>query len=471
MMGRFETRLLPALSYATLTSAIVSSLGMLLVPSVSVEMHVSVSAAQWMLTINLLVGAVATPIMGRLSDGPHKKRMLLTSLGIILLGSVIAAAAPNFAVFLVGRCLQGLAYGIVPVAIATARRYLPEDKVRLGISSLSIVVSTGLGLGYPLTGILAGTLGFRSAFVFAAVFLVSAVIVVWVVVPNGPDERAPQRAFDFVGATLLGGGLAAVVLAVSEGSNWGWSSAAVIALLAGAGVLLTAWALVEWRVTTPLINLRVMRNGDVLLANATAIGLGAAMYVNLSIISLVAQAPSSTGYGLALPVFWAGFVMLPLSVGSLAANRFVRVVSTRIPMARLLLLGMGIVAGSAILLWSLHRHLWEIMIWMLLFGVGVGMAYAAMPALIAKVVAAEALGSAVSFNQVLRTMGGSLGSALSGAVLAAHLAPDLRPTTTAITTSLAIGAGGCVLVFAAVGANQLKRRLTAPRSAMSQAAR
>ncbi|MGO2643187.1 MFS transporter, partial [Brevibacterium aurantiacum] len=70
-------RLLPALVYAALSTAVVSSLGMLLVPTISTEFHVSISAAQWMLTINLLVGAIVTPVMGRLSDGPHKKRLLV----------------------------------------------------------------------------------------------------------------------------------------------------------------------------------------------------------------------------------------------------------------------------------------------------------------------------------------------------------------------------------------------------------
>ena len=92
-----------ALVYAALTSSIVSSLGMLLVPSVSAEFGIPVSTAQWMLTANLLVGAVATPIMGRLADGPHTRKLLLTSLGVIFLGSIIATVAPNFTVFLLGR--------------------------------------------------------------------------------------------------------------------------------------------------------------------------------------------------------------------------------------------------------------------------------------------------------------------------------------------------------------------------------
>jgi predicted MFS family arabinose efflux permease len=128
-------RLEAALAYAALSTAVVSSLGMLLVPTIAEAMGVSVSTAQWMLTVNLLVGAVATPVMGRLSDGPKQKRMLLVALAIILLGSVVAALATDFTVFLIGRALQGLTYGIVPVTIAVARRYLDEAAVQPAISS------------------------------------------------------------------------------------------------------------------------------------------------------------------------------------------------------------------------------------------------------------------------------------------------------------------------------------------------
>ena len=346
--------LVPALVYAALSTAIVSSLGMLLVPTISREMDVSVGTAQWMLTINLLVGAVATPVMGRLSDGPHKKRLLLWSLSIILAGSVVAAVAPNFTVFLIGRALQGLTYGIVPVTIALARRYVAADKVRFSISSLSVTVATGIGVGYPLTGIIAGLFDFRFAFWFAALFVVTAILVVFRVVPPGPDEQAPRLPFDYPGAGLLGLGLGALLLGVSEGPNWGWGSPWTIGAFIVAAAVLTAWVRTELRTQHPLINLRVFRNGEVLLANGTAIGLGAAMYIGLSISSLVAQAPASTGYGIALPVLWAGFVMFPLSVGSFSANRLVRRLSHRIRLATLLPIGAGMMAAAGMLLWFAH---------------------------------------------------------------------------------------------------------------------
>jgi predicted MFS family arabinose efflux permease len=443
-------RLVPALIYAALSTAVVSSLGMLLVPSIAGEMDVSVSTAQWMLTVNLLVGAVATPAMGRLSDGPHRKRLLLWSLAIVFVGSVLAAVAPNFTMFLVGRALQGLTYGIVPVTIALARRYVAADKVQVSISSLSVTVATGLGIGYPLTGIIAGLFDFRLAFWFAALFVVTAFIVVLRAIPAGPDEQAVRVPFDYQGAGLLGLGLGGLLLAVSEGPNWGWGSPWTIGFFILAAVILTAWARAGLRKRHPLVNLRVLRNGEVLLANCTAIGLGAALYIGLSISSLVAQAPASASYGIALPVFWAGFVMFPLSVGSFSANRLVRRLARRISLTTLLPVGAGTVMASGMLLWFAHTELWEILVGMLVFGLGMGASYAAMPALIARSVAAEELGSSVSFNQVLRTVGSSFGTAIAGAVLAANMAPDLQPTGAGISTTFAIGALLCAAVFAAL---------------------
>ncbi|MGY5319821.1 MFS transporter [Neomicrococcus lactis] len=97
-----------------------------------------------------------------------------------------------------------------------------------------------------------------------------------------------------------------------------------------------------------------------------------------------------------------------------------------------------------------HAQLWEILLGMLVLGLGMGASYAAMPGLIARSVAAEELGSSVSFNQVLRTVGSSFGTAVSGAVLAAHMAPDAHPTAEGINLTLAISAGLAAVVFIAL---------------------
>lgn len=450
MIATTQPRLLPALIYAAMTTSIVSSLGMLLVPSIAADMHVAVGAAQWMLTVNLLVGAVATPIIGRLSDGPHTRRILLICFAVILLGSVVAAVAPNFAVLLVGRALQGLSYATVPVTIVLARRHLPPTKVDAAISALSVTVATGLGVGYPLTGVLASLLNYRAAFWFAAIFVASALFVVWRAVPK-TEASGPRRHFDVIGAALLSAGLATLLTGMSQGSAWGWTSSGTVGMFLASAAALTGWATVEVRSHDPLIDLRVLRSPEVALANATAIGLGATMYMSLSIASIIAQAPTSTGFGIGLPLFWAGFVMLPLSAGSLLGNRFVRRLGSG-RMTAMLPAGASLMAASAVMLWLSNDLLWEILLGMALFGVGMGSAYAAMPALVARNVATTEVGSAVSFNQVLRTVGGAIGSATAGAILVA------RPGPEGITYALGVSAIGGVVVFVALMINQLRRR-------------
>lgn len=451
-------RLEAALVYATLSTAVVSSLGMLLVPTIAGAMDVTVSTAQWMLTVNLLVGAVATPVMGRLSDGPRQKRLLLGALVIILAGSVVAALAPNFTVFLIGRALQGLTYGIVPVTIAVARRHLSEATVKPAISSLSVTVSMGLGIGYPLTGIIAGIVDYRFAFWFAGFFVVSAIAVVVLTVPTGGDELATRAPFDLTGAVLLGSGLGSLLLGISEGPVWGWESPWTIVVLVLAVILLSLWTRWSLRARHPLINLRVFAKTEVLVANASAIGLGAAIYIGLSVSSLVAQAPVATGFGLSLPVFWAGFVMLPLSVGSFAANRAVRRLAGRIPLTALLPIGAALAASSSTFLWIAHAELWQLFLGMFVFGLGIGSSYAAMPVLIARNVAAEGLGSSVSFNQVLRTIGSSFGTAACAAIFAVSATPSGQTTDAGISGAFGLGALLCLGVFLALMIHAVVRR-------------
>lgn len=460
-----QKALLPTLVFAALATAIVSSLGMLLVPSISSQFNVDVATAQWMLTVNLLAGAIATPILSRLSDGPHKKRLLMVSLGIMFVGSVLAAAAPNFPLFLTGRALQGLSYGIVPITISIARRYIEQSKVQPAISSLSVTVSSGIGIGYPLTGIIAGLFDYSFAFWFGALFVLATIIVVWKVLPSGPDTQAASHRFDYLGTVLLAIGLGSLLLAISEGPKWGWGSLPILVLLVVAAVILAIWVLVENKLDHPLINLHTLKQGDVLLANISAIALGAALYIGMSVASLVAQAEESTGYGLSLPVLWAGFVIFPLSVGSFTANRVVRVLAKKVGIQIMLPVGAIIMSLAGTLLWLLHSQLWEILLSMLVFGLGMGASYAAMPALIARSVAIQELGSSVSFNQVLRTVGSSFGTAISAAIIATHAGSNGAATPAGINMTFMIGAILCIVLGVALVVHSIIRASKATYSA------
>ena len=257
---------------------------------------------------------------------------------------------------------------------------------------------------------------------------------------------------------MLALGLGSLLLCISEAPRWGCASLTILGLLAGAVVLLVAWVLWELKNTHPLINLRTLREGGVVLANISAIGLGAALYIGMSVGSLVAQAPPETGYGLGLPVLWAGFVIFPLSVGSFVANRIVRAVGHRTGMSALLPIGAVVMAVAGTMLWLLHTELWEILLSLLVFGLGMGASYAAMPALISRSVAVDELGSSVSFNQVLRTIGSSFGTAISAAIIAAYAGLGGSATVESIPMTFGVGAFLCLGLGVALLAHSIVRR-------------
>ena len=485
---------LAVLVYCGLCTSIISSLGVLLIPTIGREQHVSLSSAQWVLTVNLLVGAISTPVMGRAADGRHPRRVLLSMLVGVLVGSVLCAVPGTFPQLLCGRALQGLTYGIIPVTMTLARRHLPADQVRRGVAALSVTAATGLGLGYPFTWIIAEHLDYRVAFWVAAILSGSALLVAPVFIPGNPSQRgarpdltgwllrtaalgsgvvvpggpvaAPERRvsapaersrFDVLGTLLLALGLGSGLLGLSESADWGWTSARVLGLLAVSFVMLVVWALWELHYDSPLVRLDLMRNPDIAVANLAGLGLGTSMYIGFAAVGQLAQTPRSTGYGLGLSVFVAGCVIMPLSIGSQLASRVSAALSSRVGPRTLLPIGALFVAAANMQLALAHGHLAELLIGMSLFGFGIGSTFAAMPGMIIGTVPTAEVGSATSFNQVLRTIGGSIGSAITGAVLAMHLRGG-QPVDSGYRNTFALSAVICTVLLIALLLHPLAAR-------------
>ena len=123
------------LVFLAVESTAVASLGTPLLPTVQQAEHVSLAASQWALTVTLLTGAVATPLMGRLGDGRLRRRTTIGAVAVMLAGCVLSALPAGFAVFLAGRALQGAGLGLVPLATAVARDGLPAGRSRRTIAA------------------------------------------------------------------------------------------------------------------------------------------------------------------------------------------------------------------------------------------------------------------------------------------------------------------------------------------------
>ncbi|AEM84054.1 MFS transporter [Streptomyces violaceusniger] len=461
--------LLPSLMFTALSVSVISTLGAPMVPTIAHEQRVSLSTAQWVLTSTLLAGAIAGPVLGRLGDGPRRRGAIQGALVGVFIGSVLAAIAPAFGLLLAGRALQGLGMGLMPLAIAVARDHLPAERMRSGISSLSITTSVGAGLGYPVTGVIAQHLDYRAGFWFAALLSAVALLVVTWVVPVG--SSVPRRPLDVTGAVLLCSGLAMVLLALSQGVAWGLTSDATLGCLGAGVVVLAAWIVQALRTRHPLVDIRLIRNRAVLAANTTALLMGIGMYGVLSLINLYTQVPAGAGYGFHLSLTATGLVLMPMSLGSITANRLASALVSRIGLYRVLPLGALVVCVDLVSLALWRDHLSVLVLGTFLLGNGVGAAYAVMPLLIVRHVPPSETGSATSFNQVLRTIGGSVGSAAISAIMLAYTpAAGGTPQGSAYTTALLVTAAASFLgVIAAVVLPP--RHGTAPESALGVVAR
>ena len=215
--------LVPTLLAAGALMAVVSSLGAPLIPTLSRADHVSLSTGEWLLTITLLTGALVTPVMGRLADGPRQRDVILFALTCVVAGCVVAAVSDNFTELLVGRGLQGVGLGILPVAMAIARRHLPAEKARRTIATLSVTTAIGVGLGYPVTGLIAAGLGLPCRLLVRGHRRQRRIDASR---PWSCHRRSdvPSRRLDTVGAAMLSLVVIGLSVVLSEGGGWGWTS-------------------------------------------------------------------------------------------------------------------------------------------------------------------------------------------------------------------------------------------------------
>ncbi len=448
-------RVLPAvLVGAALVSAVIVTLGAPLIPLVQTTFGLSPEQAQWSYTITLLVAAACTPVLGRLADGRHRKAVTVLVCVLVAGGCVASATAASFPVFLVGRGLQGLSVALVAMSIAAARAHLPAARAGSTVAMLSITTALGAGISYPLSTAIADHWGMSAAFGCAAVVVAISGIAVSIWLPTA--SAVPRTRPDVFGAALLMSGVTLFLLAITHGNAWGWTSVGVLAPVAVAAALVYAWVRWEGRVEDPLVRIPLLRDRRVLAADVVALLIGMCLYSTPVLVSRLAQLPTSTGYGAGLSLTQAGAIMIPIAFGNLLGSR-VRVWARAIGGPRFALAFGGLVAMSgALVLATVPISVPTLILAMALTSTGAGATFGSMPALIISAVPGSETGSAMSFNLLLRTVGGSIGSAATAAALGAFMvAGDEIPPWAGFRAAFLLSAFVCLA--AAVSAVVLVR--------------
>jgi predicted MFS family arabinose efflux permease len=419
-------RLGTALVTIAFLGTVIGGVGAPLITSVALDLAVPLDAAQWTLTITLFAGAVSAPILGRLGAGPRRRASLLAALGLVALGGLLTALPLSFGILLVGRALQGLGLGVTALLMSIARDHLDLVQAKSTIATVAVASTVGIGIAYPLMGLLDQLSGLRTA--YGAGFLLSllAVLIAWRVVPRDATRPAPR--LDLPGAVLLGVGLLSVLLVVAQPEIWHQPLFGVGILLVGAAALV-AWALVERRAAAPLVGLRILVSRGVLRANCAMLLAGIGMYLLFSLLTRYVQTPLEAGYGFGLSGVLAGAALIPFSLLGFVAGRFSPRMTARLGDDWMFVACAAAVVIAAILFAVLPQSLIAVLVAMGVLGYGVGGASAVMPALVLAGAPAEETASVLSINQIVRSVGFSIGSALAGLLLAAATGPeDVFPT-------------------------------------------
>ncbi|SCF42019.1 MFS transporter [Micromonospora mirobrigensis] len=387
-------------------------------PTIQQDLHTSRNTVTWVFTAYLLSASICTPILGRIGDIRGKERMLVVSLATLAVGCLLAAVAPSIGLLIAARIVQGVGGAVFPLSFGIIRDEFPAARVSSAVGTLSAIVAAGSGLGIVAAGPIVGALDYRWLFWIPMVVVGLTAVAAHLLVPASP-VRTPGR-INWASTALLSGWLVALLLPISQATVWGWGSVRVVALLALAVALFAGWLVAEMRSANPLIDMRMMRLPAVWTTNLAALLFGAAMFAVYAFVPQFVQIPASAGYGFGAGVTGAGLLMLPMLVAMFLAGIVGGRLEARFSAKVQLTTGAALGALACAALAGLHDRPWQVAVAAGLFGLGIGLSFAAMPNLIVRAVPAAQTGAATGMNANIRTIGGAIGGAAVSAVITAH---------------------------------------------------
>jgi MFS family permease len=375
----------------------------------------------WLTTAYFLAGAVSCPLLGKAADLFGKRRVLLATVLLSGVGAVTCALAPSFAVLIVGRALQGPILATLSLIPSLIRDVYPPRQAVLASS----VVITGFGLFSVFTPLLVGWLidhaGWRGLFWFDTAWTLGLGAAIRLVTPETPLRQ--KARIDFVGASLLSLGILGVLLYVSMGRGWGWTSVRGMLLLAAGIVLLALLFLHARRAAEPIVNFALFRRKPLLfVATGGAIGYGIAITVS-QVLPMFGLTPRAAGhtYGLGLSTFEFASIGTPQALATVGAGLVLSFLVTRgWHPQRFLIIGLAAWPVGCVLLAYFNDTLGQLVLGALVTGVGNGLVNASVPNMVMRATPAGDQGSTAGTVQLCQTGFSAVTPVLMFAVLAPH---------------------------------------------------
>jgi len=382
-------------------------------PRIASDYNVTIAEVSLVISLYTVFGTAVNPVIGKLGDIVGKKRVLIYVLIIYCIMVAVTSFASNFTVLLVSRTVQGIGLGIFPLAFSLVREEFPRELVPRAQGILSAMFGAGAAFGLPLGALVANSYGWQANYHIALPFIVVLTILIFYTVKES-SITDPNARLDYVGAAWLGSTLGAIVLGLSEGSTWGWTSLPVLGMIFGGAVLLIPLVFYERRVLEPILNLKLLAIRNVIVSNVVGIASGAALFIAFQAISFQLELAPPSGFG--FDILTTGIYLLPLAVAILIVA---------IPVGRLTpkygvkpFLYFGCVLGAfGFYLISTATTAAQIAEYLIVASAGLGMLLVATQNLLVLSVRKREMGLATSLNTVFRNIGSSLGAPIAGSLM------------------------------------------------------
>ena len=410
----FGVLVLGVSAYALLQSLVIPAL-----TTIQSSMHTTQNTVTWVVTAYLLSASIFTPVMGRIGDILGKEHVMVATLIALSLGSVIAGLATNVDVLIIGRVVQGIGGGVMPLAFGIIRDEFPRDKLAAAIGTIAAMTAVGGGAGLIVAGPILEHLGIHWLFWIPFVMTAIAAVLTYFLVPESP-ERTPGR-ISFSAVLLLSAWLVALLLAVSEAPTWGWTAPRTLLLGGVALVLLIAWVQVELRVNDPVVDMKMMRIPAVWTNNLVAFLFGVGMYSVMAFLPEFVQTPRDNGYGFSASTVASGLFLIPLTLGMFFVGLYSGRIADRFGSKTAVVVGSAVSGLGYLTLALAHAHAWQIYVASGLLGVGLGLAFSAMSNLIVRAVPATQTGIASGMNANIRTIGGGVGAGIMSSIVTSKM--------------------------------------------------
>ncbi|GIJ81386.1 MFS transporter [Micromonospora phaseoli] len=386
-------------------------------PRIIADLNGSQTVYTWIVTTELLAMTATVPLWGKMADLYSKKLLIQLSLGLFVIGSLIAGLTPNVEVLLVSRVVQGIgAGGMTALAMIVMAAMIPPRELGRYAGIFGAVFGVGTIAGPLIGGVLVDTswLGWRWCFLIGVPFSILSIVLLQRTL-HLPVIRRRVR-IDWLGAALITAGVSTLLVWSSlAGHRFAWASGWTVLMVVGGLALLVAAVWVEARVPEPIIPLQIFRSRTVALTTVASMLVGVALFGGTVFLSQYFQ----TSLGKSPTV--AGLMSLPMILGLLVSSTVAGQLITKYGRWKVYLVaGAAVMTVGMLLLATIDAGtpLPLLFTYMAVLGTGVGMLMQNLVLAAQNDVPAHELGAATSVLTFFRSMGGAVGVSVLGAVLA-----------------------------------------------------